>query len=329
MFLFSEFSKSANNSNNGQPTTVSHKDYTKTIANVASINENDAVDNSNFNVKYLTLTTDNINTAVNCDDSNSNNSSGKGSTTSVEGKYSKNHITKVNSVVNSGSTSSLGSSNKKDKDNDKTLKFETNHQHHHLTFNSITQRFSNLGFGNTSNNCSNNSEKCEKVGKISKRSIISLGGKSNNSNNIHSSSNNNNVQQSNAPSINHQVNVDQPISTSSSSSGGGASISNTITSIMTSSLTKNKRNDVNGTGGSCTSIISSYDPMKLIGTPACPRFDDCPVLEPLVCKKIAHERLTALIFREDCFLTACQDGFVYTWARPGYMVSIKPSYYNM
>jgi WD repeat-containing protein 20 len=62
--------------------------------------------------------------------------------------------------------------------------------------------------------------------------------------------------------------------------------------------------------------IVTYDAMKLIGTPACPRFDECPVLEPLSCKKIAHERLTALIFREDCFLTACQDGFVYTWARP-------------
>ncbi|XP_065094065.1 WD repeat-containing protein 20 isoform X2 [Ochlerotatus camptorhynchus] len=317
----SEFSKSANNSNSGQP-TVSHKDYAKSIAKVASTNENDTMDNSNFTVKYLTLTSDNINTAINCDDSNSNNSSGKCSTASVEGKYSKNHITKGNSVVNSGGTSSVGSSNKKDKDSDKTLKFETNHQHNHSTFNSITQRFSNMGFGNAGNNCSNNSEKCEKVGKSSKRSIISLAGKSNNSNNIHSSSNNNNFQHSNAPSINHQVNlVDQPISTSSSSSGGGASISNTITSIMTSSLTKNKRNDANGTGGSVTSIISSYDPMKLIGTPACPRFDDCPVLEPLVCKKIAHERLTALIFREDCFLTACQDGFVYTWARPGYIVS--------
>lgn len=61
--------------------------------------------------------------------------------------------------------------------------------------------------------------------------------------------------------------------------------------------------------------IVTYDAMKLIGTPACPRYDECPVLEPLICKKIAHEQLTALIFREDCFLTACQDGFVYTWAR--------------
>lgn len=44
-------------------------------------------------------------------------------------------------------------------------------------------------------------------------------------------------------------------------------------------------------------------------------------MEPLVCKKIAHERLTALVFREDCFVAACQDGYVYTWARPGKMLS--------
>jgi hypothetical protein len=85
---------------------------------------------------------------------------------------------------------------------------------------------------------------------------------------------------------------------------------------MTSSLTKNSSSK--GANG----LLATYDPMKMIGTPACPRFDECPVLEPLVRKKIAHERLTALIFREDCFLTACQDGFVYTWARPGYFVSI-------
>lgn len=75
------------------------------------------------------------------------------------------------------------------------------------------------------------------------------------------------------------------------------------------SSTSTLRNKSNGS-------IVTYDAMKLIGTPACPRYDECPVLEPLICKKIAHERLTALIFREDCFLTACQDGFVYTWARP-------------
>ncbi|XP_063226257.1 WD repeat-containing protein 20 [Bacillus rossius redtenbacheri] len=81
--------------------------------------------------------------------------------------------------------------------------------------------------------------------------------------------------------------------------------------------------DKNITSGSCRSSgahrLSPDDPMRLIGTGACPRFDECPVLEPLVCKKISHERLTALVFREDCFVTACQDGYVYTWARPGKM----------
>lgn len=59
-----------------------------------------------------------------------------------------------------------------------------------------------------------------------------------------------------------------------------------------------------------------YDPLRLIGTAACPRFDECPVLEPLVCKKIAHERLTALLFRAEYLVTACADGCVSTWARP-------------
>lgn len=58
------------------------------------------------------------------------------------------------------------------------------------------------------------------------------------------------------------------------------------------------------------------DPLQLVGTPTCPRLDECPILEPLICKKIAHERLTALVFRPDCIITACQEGYVYTWARP-------------
>lgn len=57
------------------------------------------------------------------------------------------------------------------------------------------------------------------------------------------------------------------------------------------------------------------------GTVICPKMDEVPTLEPLVAKKVAHERLTALMFREDCIVTACQEGFVRTWARPGKMVS--------
>jgi hypothetical protein len=63
------------------------------------------------------------------------------------------------------------------------------------------------------------------------------------------------------------------------------------------------------------------DAVRLLGTPACPRLNDSPMLVPLVGKRIAHERLTALVFREDCVVTACQEGVIYTWARPGKTVS--------
>ncbi|KAK7945192.1 hypothetical protein WMY93_000920 [Mugilogobius chulae] len=62
---------------------------------------------------------------------------------------------------------------------------------------------------------------------------------------------------------------------------------------------------------------SKTDPAKTLGTLLCPRMEDVPLLEPLICKKIAHERLTVLIFLEDCLVTACQEGFICTWARPG------------
>ncbi|XP_077476939.1 WD repeat-containing protein 20 [Stigmatopora argus] len=66
---------------------------------------------------------------------------------------------------------------------------------------------------------------------------------------------------------------------------------------------------------------SKADAAKTLGTPLCPRMEDVPLLEPLICKKIAHERLTVLIFLEDCLVTACQEGFICTWARPGKVVS--------
>ncbi|KAG7483990.1 hypothetical protein MATL_G00044170 [Megalops atlanticus] len=62
---------------------------------------------------------------------------------------------------------------------------------------------------------------------------------------------------------------------------------------------------------------SRLDAAKVLGTTLCPRMTDVPLLEPLVCKKIAHERLTVLMFMSDCIITACQEGFICTWARPG------------
>ncbi|XP_051520949.1 WD repeat-containing protein 20-like [Myxocyprinus asiaticus] len=59
------------------------------------------------------------------------------------------------------------------------------------------------------------------------------------------------------------------------------------------------------------------DGAKVLGTTLCPRMNEVPLLEPLVCKKIAHERLTVLVFMNDCIITACQEGLICTWARPG------------
>ena len=61
---------------------------------------------------------------------------------------------------------------------------------------------------------------------------------------------------------------------------------------------------------------TNEDPVKLLGTPICPRLEDVVKLDPLVCKKISHERLSSLTFCEDCFVIACND--VSTWIRPKY-----------
>jgi hypothetical protein len=55
---------------------------------------------------------------------------------------------------------------------------------------------------------------------------------------------------------------------------------------------------------------------NMFGTPQCPKMDQTPIIEPLICKKISHERLTVLCFREDCLVTGCQEGYICTWSRP-------------
>ena len=74
-----------------------------------------------------------------------------------------------------------------------------------------------------------------------------------------------------------------------------------------------------GTGGRGQHMVD--DAVRLLGTPTCPRLTDVPMLVPLVGKRVAHERLTALVFREDCLVTSCYEGVIYTWARP-----VPPSY---
>lgn len=151
-------------------------------------------------------------------------------------------------------------------------------------FNTITQRLSNFSFVNE--------KKSSGSQHSHKKSFTFSKSTGNHTSFLHNNSNNS--------------------SSNSNASNSCANNSKLNENYDASSSLKNARNSTN--------IVSSYDPLKLIGSGTCPRFDECPLLEPLVCKKIAHERLTALIFREDCFLTACQDGFIYTWARPGYSV---------
>jgi len=71
------------------------------------------------------------------------------------------------------------------------------------------------------------------------------------------------------------------------------------------------------------SIRPPDNSLKLLGTPACPRLTEAPLLEPLVCKKVSVDRLTSLVFKEECLVTACQEGVVYTWARPGTVVRLR------
>ncbi|KAH7730678.1 WD repeat-containing protein 20 [Aphelenchoides avenae] len=74
-------------------------------------------------------------------------------------------------------------------------------------------------------------------------------------------------------------------------------------------------------GGGASGTLSKAEELtaeRVLGSPQCPRMDEVRLIEPLVCKKISHERLTVLHFREDCLVTACQEGFICTWARPGH-----------
>eukprot|EP00731_Ephydatia_muelleri_P027212 Em0019g85a len=46
-----------------------------------------------------------------------------------------------------------------------------------------------------------------------------------------------------------------------------------------------------------------------------PKMHEVNVIEPLVAKYVSQERLTELIFLDDCIITCSQEGFVDTWAR--------------
>lgn len=161
------------------------------------------------------------------------------------------------------------------------------------TVNSLTQRLAGgLGFGERKNDNHKRNFSLTLRGSGTTGGGVS-GVSGNNTNNV-------NVIQNSV--------VDKNNAGSSSSSSGGSTNTSNVNSVVNSLCASKKVNSV------------MDDPIKLIGTPSCPRFWECPVLEPIVCKKLAHERLTELVFKEDCFVTACNDGYVYTFARPGQMV---------
>jgi hypothetical protein len=132
---------------------------------------------------------------------------------------------------------------------------------------------------------------------------------------------NNNVQTANCVSKENSVSVDTNI----------LSVNHVI-KTTSSDKKEHKRNFSLGSRNSDKNSINKTshtsklidDPNRLLGTAICPRLDEVPLLEPLICKKIAHERLTSLVFRDDCFVTACQEGYVCTWARPGKWVCTAP-----
>ncbi|XP_017037731.1 WD repeat-containing protein 20 [Drosophila kikkawai] len=180
-------------------------------------------------------------------------------------------------------------------------------------FNSLTQRLSNFSFLSSSDKKAGVEGGSHSTAHRQHRKAMSML-KSYNQHN-HSNHNHNNHSQSNNSSS-------SILETGATAAIGSSSTAHSFGSLKLSRSSHHSSlaaaAQSSGSGAGSGSGVSSFDPMQLIGTPACPRFDECPLLEPLVCKKIAHERLTALIFREDCFLTACQDGFIYTWARPGH-----------
>ena len=82
---------------------------------------------------------------------------------------------------------------------------------------------------------------------------------------------------------------------------------------------KNSKNNASTLNGNSNRLVE--DPTKLLGSSICPRMSDVPLIEPSVCKKISFERLTSLIFCQGGFITSCQDGYVFSWARPSRVCS--------
>ena len=53
-----------------------------------------------------------------------------------------------------------------------------------------------------------------------------------------------------------------------------------------------------------------------------PKMDEVNLIEPLVAERVDQERLSDLVFRDDCIVVASYDGLVSLWARPGVQISV-------
>ncbi|KAK4469436.1 hypothetical protein MN116_006989 [Schistosoma mekongi] len=55
---------------------------------------------------------------------------------------------------------------------------------------------------------------------------------------------------------------------------------------------------------------------NIFGSPLCPRINDVPILEPLVCTRILKDRVTDFVFRRDTIHIVDQQGLFLVWQRP-------------
>ncbi len=99
------------------------------------------------------------------------------------------------------------------------------------------------------------------------------------------------------------------VSSISMSSDIPSTISHSSNHSFTDSGVNSMKNTTTGTNGN---NVKSHTGSFNIS----PKLDEVPIIEPLICKRVAKERLTDIRFKEDGFLAATQDGYVYTWARP-------------
>ena len=65
-------------------------------------------------------------------------------------------------------------------------------------------------------------------------------------------------------------------------------------------------------------------PPEVVELPPVLGMGEVPLIPCLVNKKVSHERLTDIVFREDCIVTAAQDGVIKCWARPITVSQILP-----